>query len=113
MLTRFRIASSISVIATRVLAAEFRDEARVELAQITASGRVRCCGGTVCTFERLSMACLRAASGCASRGKPWCETLRDWQAGMHERLALLDPDTATRLNANDRQRVQRALEVIA
>jgi tRNA dimethylallyltransferase len=33
-----------------------------------------------------------------------------WPA-MHEKLAKLDPDTATRLKPNDSQRVQRALEV--
>lgn len=35
-----------------------------------------------------------------------------WPA-MHARLAGLDPDTAARLDPNDAQRIQRALEVVA
>jgi len=34
-----------------------------------------------------------------------------WPA-MHEKLALLDPETAARLKPNDSQRIQRALEII-
>lgn len=34
-------------------------------------------------------------------------------AGLHARLAALDPETAARLEVNDRQRILRALEVVA
>jgi tRNA dimethylallyltransferase len=96
-------------------AAEFRDDALVELAQITASGRVPLLvGGTGLYFRALEhgLSALPHADAqvrdALARDAAWLG-----KAGMHARLARLDPDTAARLNANDSQRVQRALEVIA
>ncbi|HMM65792.1 MAG TPA: tRNA (adenosine(37)-N6)-dimethylallyltransferase MiaA [Dokdonella sp.] len=95
-------------------AAEFRADALAELGRITASGRIPLLvGGTGLYFRALERglsplppadAGLRAALAreAATLGK----------SRMHERLARLDPDTAARLNVNDSQRVQRALEVI-
>jgi len=96
-------------------AAEFRADALREIEQIHAQGRVPLLvGGTGLYFRALELSLsplpqadptLRAdlARQAADKGKAY----------MHERLAKLDPATAARLNLNDVQRVQRALEVIA
>ncbi|HQV73354.1 MAG: tRNA (adenosine(37)-N6)-dimethylallyltransferase MiaA [Dokdonella sp.] len=96
-------------------AAEFRADALREIEQIHAQGRVPLLvGGTGLYFRALELGLsplpqadptLRAdlARQAADKGKAY----------MHERLAKLDPATAARLNLNDVQRVQRALEVIA
>ncbi|OJY93730.1 MAG: tRNA (adenosine(37)-N6)-dimethylallyltransferase MiaA [Lysobacterales bacterium 63-13] len=96
-------------------AAEFRADALREIEQIHAQGRIPLLvGGTGLYFRALELGLsplpqadptLRAdlARQAADKGKFY----------MHERLAKLDPATAARLNPNDVQRVQRALEVIA
>lgn len=96
-------------------AAEFRADALLEIERIHAQGRIPLLvGGTGLYFRALELGlsplpqadpALRAdlARQAADKGK----------ACMHERLAKLDPVTAARLNVNDVQRVQRALEVIA
>lgn len=40
------------------------------------------------------------------------EAAREGWPALHQKLALLDPDTAARLQPNDSQRIQRALEII-
>ena len=96
-------------------AADFRQDALVEMAQIAAGGRVPLLvGGTGLYFRALE----RGLSALPPADAQVRETLnrdaaRLGTAGMHARLAALDPETAARLNANDAQRVQRALEVIA
>lgn len=95
-------------------AAEFRADALREIEEIVARGRTPLLvGGTGLYFRALELGLspmpqanpiLRAelASELDCKGK----------AHMHRRLAALDRATAARLNVNDIQRVQRALEVI-
>ena len=94
-------------------AADFREDALREMAEITASGKVPLLvGGTMMYFKFLR-------DGSADLPKS-DETVRQqlldegrelgWPA-MHQRLAEVDPESARRLKPMDSQRIQRALEV--
>lgn len=94
-------------------AADFREDALREMAEITASGKVPLLvGGTMMYFKFLR-------DGSADLPKS-DETIRQqlldegrelgWPA-MHQRLAEVDPESARRLKPMDSQRIQRALEV--
>ena len=94
-------------------AGEFVRDAYVEMDEILSAGRIPLlAGGTMMYFRALTkgIAQLPGAD----------ETLRariDGEAGekgwpaMHAELARVDPDAAARIKPNDRQRIQRALEV--
>ena len=94
-------------------AAQFREDALREMAQITDAGRVPLLvGGTMLYFRALEQglselpqadAALRAEIESEARQ-------RGWQA-LHEELAEVDPPAAARIHPNDPQRLQRALEV--
>lgn len=95
-------------------ASDFRDDALVEMARITTSGRIPLLvGGTMLYFRALSegLADLPAASPLL-RKRLEKEASRIGWGGMHERLEELDPEVAARIHPNDPQRIQRALEVI-
>ena len=95
-------------------AAEFRADALHEIEAIVAQGRVPLLvGGTGLYFRALErgLSPLPEADP-ALRAELAREIDREGRACMHQRLAALDPVTAARLNVNDLQRVQRALEVI-
>ena len=94
-------------------AANFRSDALRLMADITARGKIPLLvGGTMLYFKALE---------CGLSGLPEAnQEVRarlDARAGfigwpaMHEKLALVDPETAARLQPNDAQRIQRALEV--
>jgi tRNA dimethylallyltransferase len=95
-------------------AADFAADAQRELAAIVASGRVPLLvGGTGLYFRALQrgLANLPDADP-AVRARLAAEARQlGWQA-LHARLAALDPVAAARIRPTDRQRIQRALEVI-
>jgi tRNA dimethylallyltransferase len=94
-------------------AGDFVRDAWREMDQIHAAGRVPLLvGGTMMYFRALT-------EGLAELPEADAETRAEidaeaqalgWPA-MHARLAEVDPDTARRIKPNDKQRIQRALEV--
>jgi tRNA dimethylallyltransferase len=95
-------------------AADFRSDALAEIDRITAQGRTPLLvGGTGLYFRALERGLSPLPEANADlRAELGREAEQVGKAQMHARLARLDPDTAARLNMNDSQRVQRALEVI-
>lgn len=96
-------------------AAEFALDARAVMEQVTASGRVPLLvGGTGLYFRALQqgLSDLPAADP-ALRARLAAEADELGWPAMHQQLAELDPLAATRIGANDAQRIQRALEVIS
>ncbi|HEC27296.1 MAG TPA: tRNA (adenosine(37)-N6)-dimethylallyltransferase MiaA [Gammaproteobacteria bacterium] len=92
---------------------EFRTDALQLMNDFQAQGRVPLLvGGTMFYFRALQYGLpdLPAADE-AVRGKLLLEAKEDgWQA-LHDRLSEIDPESAVRINPNDRQRIQRALEI--
>lgn len=94
-------------------AARFRDDALTEMRAISAVGRVPLLtGGTMLYFDVLQHGIsplpgadpeLRAALDARAAEQGW--------PALHAELAQRDPAAATRIKPNDRQRIQRALEV--
>lgn len=81
----------------------------------TSSGKGRIpllAGGTMMYFRALTqgIADLPAADEVVRAAIDRDAEQKGWPA-MHESLAAIDPDSAARLNPNDSQRIQRALEV--
>jgi tRNA dimethylallyltransferase len=96
-------------------AAEFRENAILEMHKATRDRQIPLLvGGTMLYF--------RALLGGISELPPASETIRreieieaaerGWQV-LHARLRSLDPEAANAIHPNDRQRIQRALEVIS
>jgi len=97
----------------RYSAARFRDDALALMREITERDRIPLLvGGTMMYFQALteglnelpeadSMVRLMIDTMAAEKGWP----------GVHAQLARVDPETAARLEPNDSQRIQRALEV--
>lgn len=96
-------------------AADFRADALIEIERIIGRGRIPLLvGGTGLYFRALErgLSALPKADA-ALRLELAREAGEGGKEHLHARLATLDPVTAARLNVNDTQRVQRALEVIA
>lgn len=94
-------------------AADFVADARREIADIVAGGRVPLVvGGTMLYFKMLleGMADL-PASDAAVRTEILDTAKRFGWPHLHEKLAEVDPETAGKLHPNHSQRIQRALEV--
>lgn len=94
-------------------AADFRNDALKEMAEITARGRIPLLvGGTMLYFKvlREGIAELPSADDAVREQLLQEAAERGWPA-LHADLAQVDPEAAERLNPNDSQRVQRALEV--
>lgn len=94
-------------------AAEFRQDALNEMADIVAHGRIPLLvGGTMLYFRALEngLAILPAADPDV-RERLEQEAARSGWLVMHERLSQVDPVSAQRIHPNDPQRIQRALEV--
>ncbi|MDI1362450.1 tRNA (adenosine(37)-N6)-dimethylallyltransferase MiaA [Methylotenera sp.] len=94
-------------------AANFRNDALRLMADITSRGKIPLLvGGTMLYFKALQ----EGLSGLPEANQEVRARLDKraafigWPA-MHEKLALVDPVTAARLEPNDTQRIQRALEV--
>ena len=94
-------------------AAEFREDALHEMADITAHGKIPLLvGGTMLYFRALEygLSALPQADP-AIRARLEAEaSTHGWQV-LHDRLASIDPIAAQRIHPNDPQRLQRALEV--
>lgn len=94
-------------------AASFREDALRLMAEITARGKIPLLvGGTMLYFKSLEsgLSGLPEANQEVRARLDARAALIGWP-GMHERLAMVDPTTAARLQPNDAQRIQRALEV--
>lgn len=95
-------------------AARFAEDARRLIGEIRARGNVPLLvGGTMLYFRALQAGlndmpsadrALRARIEARAEAEGW--------PAQHARLARLDPRTAARLHPNDRQRIQRALEIV-
>jgi tRNA dimethylallyltransferase len=95
-------------------AGQFREDALREIDDICSAGRLPLLvGGTFLYFRALEqgLADLPQADQ-EVRARIDARAERFGWAAMHEELASLDPPTAARLKPTDRQRIQRALEVI-
>lgn len=94
-------------------AGDFVRDATKAMEQIFASGRVPLLvGGTMMYFRALvdGIAELPSADT-ALRAQIDAEAEAAGWPAMHEQLSGVDPDAAARIEANDSQRIQRALEV--
>jgi len=94
-------------------AAQFREDALLEIEKIHAVGRIPLLvGGTGLYFRSLQ----QGLSDLPSAHPDIREQLNQeamqlgWQT-LHERLTQIDPETAKNIHPNDPQRIQRALEV--
>jgi tRNA dimethylallyltransferase len=95
-------------------AARFLADADMAMAAIAARGRVPLlAGGTMLYYRALQsgLAPLPAADAAVRRRIDARAAAEGWPA-LHAELARLDPAAAVRIRPNDRQRIQRALEVI-
>jgi tRNA dimethylallyltransferase len=94
-------------------AANFRSDALRLMADITARGKIPLLvGGTMLYFKALEggLSGLPEASH-QVRAELDAEAAQIGWPAMHSKLAAIDPETAARLEPNDTQRIQRALEV--
>ncbi len=95
--------------------ANFRSDALRLMADISARGKIPLLvGGTMLYFKALQggLSGLPEAKP-AIRAKLDAEAAQIGWPAMHSKLASIDPATAARLQPNDTQRIQRALEVHA
>lgn len=94
-------------------AADFSRDALREMQAINVKGKVPLLvGGTMLYFRSL----FRGLSNLPSadevvRDRIEKQALEQGWPALHERLAMIDPDSAARIHPNDPQRIQRALEV--
>ncbi len=94
-------------------AANFREDALALMTDITARGRIPLLvGGTMLYFKALEngLADLPASDPLVRQHLEH-EKQATGLPAMHRRLRLIDPQSADRINANDPQRLLRALEV--
>ena len=94
-------------------AAEFREDALKQIAEIHSAGKVPILtGGTMLYFHALKngLAQLPEADPVVRERLLKEAEANGWEA-IHARLASVDPESAARLNPNDSQRLQRALEI--
>lgn len=99
--------------AERYSAAQFREDALREMAEITAMGRVPLLvGGTGLYFRTLEHGLSELPKADAEvRAAIDAEAAECGWPAMHAKLAAVDPESAARISPNDPQRIQRALEV--
>jgi len=96
-------------------AMQFREEAIGLIAEVASRGKLPLLvGGTMLYFKALrdGLDDLPQADP-ALRAQLDAELAQHGTPALHARLATLDPPTAARLQPNDSQRIQRALEIIA
>lgn len=94
--------------------AQFREDAIRLVADIIARGKLPLLvGGTMMYFKGLMGGLDELPQANPEvRARLDAEAANIGWPAMHNKLALLDPETAARLKPNDSQRVQRALEII-
>jgi tRNA dimethylallyltransferase len=94
-------------------AGDFVRDARAEIDQILATGRVPLlAGGTMMYFRALTGGIAELPSANAEiRATIDADAENLGWPALHERLKSVDPRAAGRIKPNDRQRIQRALEV--
>jgi tRNA dimethylallyltransferase len=94
-------------------AANFRNDALRLMADITARGKIPLLvGGTMLYFKALEGGLSQLPEADAAvRHIIEQEAAELGWPGMHAKLALVDPESAARLQPNDVQRIERALEV--
>ena len=95
--------------------AQFRDDTLRLVAEISARGKLALLvGGTMMYFKGMTEGLddLPKAD-VALRAQIEDEAARIGWPAMHDKLRMLDPQTADRLAPNDAQRINRALEIIA
>lgn len=94
-------------------AAEFRRDALAAMAEIASRGRIPLLiGGSMFYFRTLesNLSALPSADPALRAGLARRAAVVGWPA-LHRELAAVDPVSATRIDPNDAQRIQRALEV--
>lgn len=94
-------------------AADFREDALAEMAEITAAGKIPLLvGGTMLYYRSLyqGLSTLPSADAEIRLRLEKQAVEKGWQA-MYERLKEVDPVAAARIHPHDPQRIQRALEV--
>lgn len=94
-------------------AAQFRNDALAEMAEITKAGRIPLLvGGTMLYFRALlnGLSELPAADEAIRQKLEQQAEELGWEK-MHQRLAEVDAEAAARIHPNDPQRISRALEV--
>ncbi|WP_373100409.1 MULTISPECIES: tRNA (adenosine(37)-N6)-dimethylallyltransferase MiaA [Pasteurellaceae] len=94
-------------------AAEFRRDALREMRDISAQGRIPLLvGGTMLYYKALldGLSPLPSADEATRRRIEAAAAQKGWPA-LHAELAQIDPIAAQRINPNDSQRINRALEV--
>ncbi len=97
----------------RYSAADFRQDALCEMAEITAAGRIPLLvGGTMLYYRALQYGLSELpAANPEIRQRLEAQAVEFGWQWMHDRLAEIDPVAAARIHPNDPQRLQRALEV--
>lgn len=95
-------------------AADFREDALREMADITAAGRVPLLAGGTMLYFRALLEGLSRLPPADPEVRERLEARREAEglAALHEELAGKDPVAAGRIDRNDPQRTLRALEVI-
>ncbi|SUT96326.1 tRNA (adenosine(37)-N6)-dimethylallyltransferase MiaA [Actinobacillus lignieresii] len=94
-------------------AMNFREDALREMAEITASGRIPLLvGGTMLYYKALleGLSPLPSADS-AIRAEIEAKAEQIGWSGLHRELLAIDPIAGNRINPNDSQRINRALEV--
>ncbi|WP_342243597.1 tRNA (adenosine(37)-N6)-dimethylallyltransferase MiaA [Pseudomonas sp. OTU5201] len=94
-------------------AADFRADALAAMKEITARGKIPLLvGGTMLYYKALleGLADMPSADP-AVRAELEARAARDGWEALHRELAVVDPESATRIHPNDPQRLTRALEV--
>jgi len=93
--------------------ADFCQDALMEIAEIRAKGRIPLLvGGTMMYFKSLIEGISPLPQADAKiRQQIESEAQENGWAALHHQLAECDPQAAARINANDSQRITRALEV--
>ncbi|ODC02422.1 tRNA (adenosine(37)-N6)-dimethylallyltransferase MiaA [Terasakiispira papahanaumokuakeensis] len=94
-------------------AADFRDDALRAMQEITAAGRIPLLvGGTMMYFQRLLAGEANLPEADATlRAELESQAMMSGWPALHQQLAEVDPESASRIAPNDSQRIQRALEI--
>ena len=94
-------------------AGDFVRDAHAAIDEISSSGRIALlAGGTMMYFRALTQGIAELPSADPQlRAKIDSEAAKLGWPALHQELQSVDPDAASRIKPNDRQRIQRALEV--